>query len=262
VFIPCDPALRTLGRIETVVIPAVELATTIHTGPPAEIDRAYGALATHVAQHAVGVEGPIREYYLVDAHADPDPTTWRTQIGWPIFRTTAPTPGHQQSPSPISVDAEAGGSQHQTIARPKLTPAHPHAVYRRPVGRLEVLKHPAAVAEHEAGVPARYARIVEDDVAAVAAAHHQFGDAARPVERQQIRRLRPVVRTRRAEPIDRGEQTSFQAADRSPGHQVADEACRVDLTRSQRLVEAVQERVLAQQPLAVGGRQRLSDLPS
>jgi DNA-binding transcriptional MerR regulator len=90
VFIPCDPTFRTLGRIETVVIPAVELATTIHTGPPTEIDRAYGALATHVAQHAVGVEGPIREYYLVDAQTDPDPASWRTQIGWPIFRTTAP----------------------------------------------------------------------------------------------------------------------------------------------------------------------------
>ena len=111
-------------------------------------------------------------------------------------------------------------------------------------------------------MPARYPRIVEDDVAAVAAAYHQFGDGARPVERQQIRRLRPVVRTRHAEPIDRREQTSLQPADRRPGHQVIDEPSRVDLTRAQRLVEAVQERVLAQQPLAVGDRQRLSDLPS
>ena len=53
VFIPCDPALRTLGRIDTVVIPPVELATTIHVGTQAEIDRAYGALAAHVAHHAV-----------------------------------------------------------------------------------------------------------------------------------------------------------------------------------------------------------------
>ena len=92
VFIPCDPALRTLGRIDTVVIPPVELATTIHVGTQAEIDRAYGALAAHVAHHAVSVDGPIREYYLVDAHVDPDPARWRTQIGWPIFRTTAPVP--------------------------------------------------------------------------------------------------------------------------------------------------------------------------
>lgn len=95
VFIPCDPALRTLGRIDTVVIPPVELATTIHVGTQAEIDRAYGALAAHVAHHAVSVDGPIREYYLVDAHVDPDPARWRTQIGWPIFRTTAPLPHPQ-----------------------------------------------------------------------------------------------------------------------------------------------------------------------
>ena len=132
----------------------------------------------------------------------------------------------------FSVDAQAGGSQHHTIARPKLAPADPHAVHRRPVRRLEVLKYPAAVAEHEARVPARYPRIVEDDVAAVAAAYHQFGDGARPVERQQIRRLRPVVRTRHAEPIDRREQTSLQPADRRPGHQVIDEPSRVDLTRA------------------------------
>ena len=72
------------------MIPAVELATTIHAGSHADIDRSYGALATYVAEHALGVEGPIREYYLVDRFSTDDAGRWRTQIGWPIFQTAEP----------------------------------------------------------------------------------------------------------------------------------------------------------------------------
>ena len=48
-----------------VVVPAVELATIIHEGSHASIDLAYGSLATYVTHHALGIEGPLREYYLV-----------------------------------------------------------------------------------------------------------------------------------------------------------------------------------------------------
>lgn len=86
-FIPCDPAFRPTGRVGAVVIPAAELAVTTHVGSHAEIDRAYGALAAYVAHHAIGVDGSIREYYLIDRHTTLDETQWRTQIGWPIFHT-------------------------------------------------------------------------------------------------------------------------------------------------------------------------------
>jgi DNA-binding transcriptional MerR regulator len=87
VFIPCDLTFRSTGRIEPLVIPAVELATTVHVGSHADIDRSYGDLATYVAEHAIGVEGPIREYYLVDRFSTDDEAEWRTKIGWPIFHT-------------------------------------------------------------------------------------------------------------------------------------------------------------------------------
>jgi DNA-binding transcriptional MerR regulator len=91
VFIPCDLTFRPTGRIEPLIIPAAELATTTHAGSHTDIDRSYGALATYVAEHALGVQGPIREYYLVDRHSTDDEAQWRTQIGWPIFQTTQPT---------------------------------------------------------------------------------------------------------------------------------------------------------------------------
>jgi DNA-binding transcriptional MerR regulator len=89
IFVPCDGPLRAAGRVAFTTIPAVELATLIHTGPHAEIDRAYGTLARYVASHALVVDGPIRETYLVGRHNSRDRAAWRTEIGWPIFRTDA-----------------------------------------------------------------------------------------------------------------------------------------------------------------------------
>jgi effector-binding domain-containing protein len=60
-----------------------------HVGTPAEIDRAYGALAAYVAEHALAIDGPLREYYVIGSHETPDESAWRTEIGWPIFRTSA-----------------------------------------------------------------------------------------------------------------------------------------------------------------------------
>ncbi|MEV8547044.1 MerR family transcriptional regulator [Streptomyces sp. NPDC051572] len=87
IFVPCADTLRPLGRVSPLVVPAVELATIEHLGPHTGIDRAYGTLATYVTRHALAVEGPIREYYLTGRHDTTDQAQWRTEIGWPIFRT-------------------------------------------------------------------------------------------------------------------------------------------------------------------------------
>jgi DNA-binding transcriptional MerR regulator len=87
IFVPCPGPLRPMGRVTSSVIPAAELAVIEHHGPPADVDRAYGILASYVARHALAVDGPIREYYLVGQHDTPDTSRWRTEIGWPIFRT-------------------------------------------------------------------------------------------------------------------------------------------------------------------------------
>jgi effector-binding domain-containing protein len=73
--------------VEPCTLPAVELATIVHAGSHADVDRSYGALATYVSDRAFGVEGPIRERYLVGRLDTADEGAWRTEIGWPIFHT-------------------------------------------------------------------------------------------------------------------------------------------------------------------------------
>jgi DNA-binding transcriptional MerR regulator len=87
IFVPHQGTVRPMGRVTSLVVPAVELATVVHIGPHTDIDRAYGTLATYVTQHALAIDGPIREYYLVGAHETSDESEWRTEIGWPIFQT-------------------------------------------------------------------------------------------------------------------------------------------------------------------------------
>ena len=89
VFVPTAAEVQRLGRVAPFTVPAAELAVITHAGSHADVDRAYGALATYVSSHALQVDGPIREYYLVGRHDTADEAAWRTEICWPIFSTAA-----------------------------------------------------------------------------------------------------------------------------------------------------------------------------
>jgi DNA-binding transcriptional MerR regulator/effector-binding domain-containing protein len=80
-----DPA----GSVQLVEIPAVEAAVAVHEGAFSEIDRTYAAVGEVVAERAIGVDGPIREYYLVSSADTDDVAKHRTEVCWPVFRTGA-----------------------------------------------------------------------------------------------------------------------------------------------------------------------------
>jgi DNA-binding transcriptional MerR regulator len=87
VFVPTGSDVRAIGRVRPLMVPAAELAVIIHSGSHADVDRSYGALATYVNEHALAVDGPVREYYLVGRRDTNEERSWRTEIGWPIFDT-------------------------------------------------------------------------------------------------------------------------------------------------------------------------------
>lgn len=68
-------------------VPAVELAVMMHEGSYEDIDRTYAALGLVVAERAIGVEGPIREQYLVSPFDTQDEASYRTEVCWPVFLT-------------------------------------------------------------------------------------------------------------------------------------------------------------------------------
>ena len=74
------------GRVRSLTIRGVEAAVMLQLRPLGDLDQAYGRLGTVVAERAIGVEGPIREYYLVP-FTDPDLSRHRTEICWPVFQT-------------------------------------------------------------------------------------------------------------------------------------------------------------------------------
>jgi DNA-binding transcriptional MerR regulator len=86
VYLPAA-APPAVGRVQPFSIPSAELAVTVHDGPHDDIDVTYGALGTYVTEHALAIFGPVRETYLVGPRDTSDATAWRTEIGWPIFRT-------------------------------------------------------------------------------------------------------------------------------------------------------------------------------
>jgi DNA-binding transcriptional MerR regulator len=87
IFLPCAGPVRPAGRVVPLELPATELAIIAFSGPYTDTDLAYGTLADYVARHAIAVDGPIREYYVVSQLDTPDTALWRTEIGWPVFST-------------------------------------------------------------------------------------------------------------------------------------------------------------------------------
>jgi DNA-binding transcriptional MerR regulator/effector-binding domain-containing protein len=86
-YLPVGGQPEPLGRAQLVEIPGAELAVAVHEGPFGELDQAYGALGTFVAEREIGVEGPIREHYLVGFLDTDDESLHRTEVCWPVFRT-------------------------------------------------------------------------------------------------------------------------------------------------------------------------------
>jgi DNA-binding transcriptional MerR regulator len=89
-FVPVAAAAAVAGRPASLEVPPAELAIAMHEGGFAELDRTYGALGTYVTERELGVDGPIREYYVVSPLDTDDEARYRTEVCWPVFHTAQP----------------------------------------------------------------------------------------------------------------------------------------------------------------------------
>lgn len=71
--------------LELLELPARRVAIALHRGSFDDIDRTYGALGTHVAEHDRALPEPVREIYLVGPGDTADPADYRTEICWPVI---------------------------------------------------------------------------------------------------------------------------------------------------------------------------------
>ena len=86
-YVPVGGEVPSGGRARTLEIPPAELAVAVHRGTLADLDLTYGALGTYVAEREIGVDGPIREHYLVTAFDTDDESRHVTEVCWPVFQT-------------------------------------------------------------------------------------------------------------------------------------------------------------------------------
>ena len=87
-FVPVVDAIGA-GRGRARILPETEYAIAVHHGSFEDLDQTFGALGAEVAQRAIGVQGPIRENYVVGPFDTPDPSGHRTEVCWPVFRIGA-----------------------------------------------------------------------------------------------------------------------------------------------------------------------------
>jgi effector-binding domain-containing protein len=86
-YVPVSSEVPSGGRPRMLEIPPAELAVAVHAGTLADLVLTYAALGTYVAEREIGVDGPIREHYLVTAFETDDESRHVTEVGWPVFQT-------------------------------------------------------------------------------------------------------------------------------------------------------------------------------
>jgi len=82
--IPLKAAITASGRVKASELPAGKAAMTWHTGSYHELQKSYDRLGAWMKQQGLEARGGFWEIYWTDPGLEPDPSTWRTQIFWPV----------------------------------------------------------------------------------------------------------------------------------------------------------------------------------
>lgn len=81
---PLKAPITASGRVKAGELPAGKAAMTWHTGSYHELQKSYDRLGAWMKQQGLKARGGFWEIYWTDPGLEPDPSTWRTQIFWPV----------------------------------------------------------------------------------------------------------------------------------------------------------------------------------
>ena len=81
---PVSAPVAPTAEAHPLVLPGGRAVVAVHVGPYDTLEATYGALMTWMAEQGLMPAGPMWESYVSDPEANPDPSTWQTQIVWPI----------------------------------------------------------------------------------------------------------------------------------------------------------------------------------
>ena len=112
-FLPVIGEFRPVGRVGPMSVPGAELAVITHSAFHDDLDRSYGALATYVSEHALAVDGLIRECYLVGPNDTDDESAWSDRDRLADLRNPTPTDMAQRTHD----DVASRGPHHQEASR-------------------------------------------------------------------------------------------------------------------------------------------------
>jgi len=76
--------IRTSGRVQASELPAGRAAMTWHVGSYHELQKSYDRLEAWMKAQELAPAGGFWEIYWTDPGLEPDPSSWRTQIFWPV----------------------------------------------------------------------------------------------------------------------------------------------------------------------------------
>jgi effector-binding domain-containing protein len=82
--VPVSGAVDASGRVKGSELPATRVARTVYHGAMEGLGQAWGELGKWAAANGHRTAPSLWENYLVGPQSGGDPSTWRTELNWPL----------------------------------------------------------------------------------------------------------------------------------------------------------------------------------
>lgn len=81
---PVSAPVEAAGDVHALVLPGGRAVQAMHIGPYETMEKTYVDLQAWMSEQRLRPARGMWECYLSDPRSEPDPTTWRTRIVWPL----------------------------------------------------------------------------------------------------------------------------------------------------------------------------------